>query len=173
MARDGISAEVLIGAGGFGLTADRDVQVAWSRLGNDWLADAYSPYYDRFAPGITLPVEDMDAAVAELERVAVAARRHATRAAGVTLLGVAGKPSVWFPNDAQRYGAGQWPTKKIAFFDQSKSISHFDDRPASVPAAVRAAVQRLPEPRRLVARAIDVDQTSFVVEVPASKAGTS
>jgi predicted TIM-barrel fold metal-dependent hydrolase len=70
MARDGIAAEVLIGAGGFGVTGGPDLQRVWCRLTNDWLAEAYADHMDKFAPGITLPLDDMNAAVLELERAA-------------------------------------------------------------------------------------------------------
>jgi predicted TIM-barrel fold metal-dependent hydrolase len=71
MERDGIVGEMLIGNGAFGQTLpDPDANLAWTRLVNDWVADTFKDHYDRFAPGIQLPLHDLDAAAAEVERAA-------------------------------------------------------------------------------------------------------
>jgi predicted TIM-barrel fold metal-dependent hydrolase len=70
MRRDGIDAEVLIGAGGFAALADPDMEVAWARITNDWLAETYKDHFRQFAPGISLPLSDIDASVQEVQRAA-------------------------------------------------------------------------------------------------------
>ena len=47
-----------------------EAENAWCRIVNDWVAETYEGYLDRFAPGIHLPLRDIPAAVAELERAA-------------------------------------------------------------------------------------------------------
>jgi predicted TIM-barrel fold metal-dependent hydrolase len=69
--RDGVYGAVLIGRA----SATRgdlppEVDVAYSRLVNDWLADTWSSYLDRVAPGFFLPYDDVSASVRELERAA-------------------------------------------------------------------------------------------------------
>ena len=69
MERDGIVGEMLIGAGAFGQTLpDDDANLAWCRLVNDWVADTYKDHFDRFAPGIQLPLHDLTKAALEVER---------------------------------------------------------------------------------------------------------
>jgi predicted TIM-barrel fold metal-dependent hydrolase len=70
MERDGVSGEVLIGAAGFGALADPDLEVAWAQITNDWLADTYRDHYGSFAPGISLPLSDIEASVKEVTRAA-------------------------------------------------------------------------------------------------------
>lgn len=71
MERDGIVGEMLIGNGAFGqMLPDPDADLAWARLVNDWVADTYRDHYDRFAPGIQLPLHDLTVAARELERAA-------------------------------------------------------------------------------------------------------
>jgi predicted TIM-barrel fold metal-dependent hydrolase len=71
MERDGIVGEMLIGNGAFGqILPDPDANLAWARLVNDWVADTYKDHYDRFSPGIQLPLHDLDAAAREVERAA-------------------------------------------------------------------------------------------------------
>jgi predicted TIM-barrel fold metal-dependent hydrolase len=71
MARDGISAEVLIGQV-FGRNAGLGPagEVAYAQVSNDWLAETYRDYYDRFAPSAVLPFSSVEAATAELVRAA-------------------------------------------------------------------------------------------------------
>ncbi len=47
-----------------------ELQVATARVYNDWVADRFIGSSDRFAPVALIPVNDIDAGVAELERVA-------------------------------------------------------------------------------------------------------
>ncbi|MCU1345883.1 MAG: amidohydrolase family protein [Acidimicrobiia bacterium] len=70
MRRDGVVGEVLIGAAGFGALAEPDMETAWARTVNDWLADTYKDHLGQFAPGISLPLTDIDASVKEVERAA-------------------------------------------------------------------------------------------------------
>jgi predicted TIM-barrel fold metal-dependent hydrolase len=61
---------VLIGRfGGFDLHP-LDVDIAFCQLVNDYLADTWRPYFDRVAPGIHLPIQNIEASVKELERAA-------------------------------------------------------------------------------------------------------
>jgi len=68
--RDGVVGAVLIGAAAFGSHADPEVDIAWTRLVNDWTADTFKGHLDRFAPGINLPLGDIEASVKELGRAA-------------------------------------------------------------------------------------------------------
>ncbi len=71
MKRDGVLAEVLIGPEGFGHNMPGDVDLAWCRLMNDWLAENYRDYMHCFAPSIQVPLgAGMKAAAAEIERAA-------------------------------------------------------------------------------------------------------
>lgn len=70
LARDGVVGAVLIGAAAFGIHADTEVDVAWTRLVNDWTAETFKDHLGQFAPGINLPLGDIDASVRELERAA-------------------------------------------------------------------------------------------------------
>ena len=42
-----------------------------------------------------------------------------------------GKGALWYLDDAARYYAGTWPTKKMKFFDQSNSMYQFDAPPTA------------------------------------------
>jgi predicted TIM-barrel fold metal-dependent hydrolase len=70
LARDGVVGAVLIGGAAFGIHADTEVDIAWTRLVNDWTAQTFAGELHRFAPGINLPLGDIAAAVKELERAA-------------------------------------------------------------------------------------------------------
>jgi hypothetical protein len=54
------------------------------------------------------------------------------------------KPSQMFVDGGTRYKSGDWPTKKIPFFNESKSVSHLETRPASSPAPVPTACAQCP-----------------------------
>ena len=68
--RDGVVGAVLIGGAAFSTHSDNDVDIAWTRLVNDWIHDEFKGHLGRFAPGISLPLSDLDASVKELERAA-------------------------------------------------------------------------------------------------------
>jgi predicted TIM-barrel fold metal-dependent hydrolase len=68
--RDGVVGAVLIGGAAFSTHSDAEVDVAWTRLVNDWIHDEFKGHLDRFAPGISLPLGDVQASVKELERAA-------------------------------------------------------------------------------------------------------
>jgi predicted TIM-barrel fold metal-dependent hydrolase len=70
LARDGVVGAVLIGAAAFGIHDNTDVDIAWTRLVNDWTHDTFKDHLDAFAPGINLPLGDIAASVKELERAA-------------------------------------------------------------------------------------------------------
>ncbi len=68
--RDGVVGAVLIGGAAFSTQSDTEVDIAWTRLVNDWIHDEFKEHLDRFAPGISLPLGDVEASVTELERAA-------------------------------------------------------------------------------------------------------
>jgi predicted TIM-barrel fold metal-dependent hydrolase len=68
--RDGVVGAVLIGAAAFAVHSESEVDIAWTRLVNDWIHDEFKDHLDRFAPGISLPLNDIDASVTELQRAA-------------------------------------------------------------------------------------------------------
>jgi predicted TIM-barrel fold metal-dependent hydrolase len=71
MALENVVGEVLIGNGGFGqMLPDPDADLAWTRLVNDWTADTYKDHLGQFAPGITLPLHDLEEAAEEVTRCA-------------------------------------------------------------------------------------------------------
>jgi predicted TIM-barrel fold metal-dependent hydrolase len=81
--RDGVYGAVLIGRfGGFDMQP-LDADLAYCQLVNDYLADTWRPYYDRVAPGIHLPLQDIDASVKELERAAGMGLRPALMPDGI------------------------------------------------------------------------------------------
>ena len=82
--------------------------------------------------------------------------------------GVAKKPSLQFLNGGQRYRGGTWPTKKLPFFDQSKSIGSFDTAPPGYAVPVRTACSGCPSSGALTPKPGTPSQDGFVVPVPAS-----
>lgn len=69
--RDGVQAEVLYGILGASMRLrDDDAAVEMLRIYNDWLADFCRTHPDRYAGLASLPSHDIDAAVAEVRRVA-------------------------------------------------------------------------------------------------------
>ena len=82
--------------------------------------------------------------------------------------GVAKKPSLQFLNGGQRYRGGTWPTKKLPFFDQSKSIGSFDTAPPGYAVPVRTACSGCPSSGALSPKPGTPSQDGFVVPVPAS-----
>lgn len=71
MTPEGVVGEVLIGSGGFGqMLPDPDANLAWVRLVNDWMADNYQDHLHQFAPGMALPLHDLELAAEEVARAA-------------------------------------------------------------------------------------------------------
>ena len=67
--RDGVYGAVLISRiHGFDPGTPPEVDIAYCRIVNDWLAETWAPYLDRVAPGFILPYRDVAAAVKEFER---------------------------------------------------------------------------------------------------------
>ena len=86
MEREGIEAQVLIGAPEFNFNRGPEItaaQVMYCRLANDWLADTYKSHLHCFAPGINLPWMDPAACVTELERAAAMGLRPAIMPDGI------------------------------------------------------------------------------------------
>ena len=76
--RDGVGGAVLISR--IAVTHDTmpiEADIAYSKVLNDWNAEAWAPYLDRVAPGIVLPYRDVTASVKELERCAALGMRPA------------------------------------------------------------------------------------------------
>ena len=68
---DGVVGEVLYGIlGGAARLNDPDASIVMMQIYNDWLAEFTSTYPDRLAGIASIPGHDIDAAVAEIERVA-------------------------------------------------------------------------------------------------------
>jgi predicted TIM-barrel fold metal-dependent hydrolase len=60
----------------FGLYSDdHELSMAHARVYNDYIAERFTPYFDRIAPTAPVPLTDIDDAVAEIERVAAAGSR--------------------------------------------------------------------------------------------------
>jgi predicted TIM-barrel fold metal-dependent hydrolase len=82
--RDGVLGAVLIGRlSVFDGSTPAEVDAAYCRVANDWMADTWGPYLDRVAPGIYLPFKDVAASVQELERAAAAGLRPALLPDGI------------------------------------------------------------------------------------------
>jgi predicted TIM-barrel fold metal-dependent hydrolase len=82
--RDGVVGAVLIGRlSVFDGGTPAEVDEAYCRVVNDWMADTWRPYLDRVAPGIYLPFKDVAASVRELERAAAAGLRPALLPDGI------------------------------------------------------------------------------------------
>ncbi|MGO8864541.1 MAG: amidohydrolase family protein [Acidimicrobiales bacterium] len=82
--RDGVYGAVLIGRfEDFDSGTPPEVDIAYCRLVNDWLADTWGPYLARVAPGIHLPYRDVAASVKELERSAAMGLRPALLPDGI------------------------------------------------------------------------------------------
>jgi predicted TIM-barrel fold metal-dependent hydrolase len=62
----------------FGLYSDdHELSMAHARVYNDYVVERFSPHFDRICPTAPIPITDIDAAVAEIERVAAAGLRAA------------------------------------------------------------------------------------------------
>ena len=62
----------------FGLYSDdHELSMAHARVYNDYIAERFSPYFDRLVPTAPVPITDVGDAVAEIERVAAAGFRAA------------------------------------------------------------------------------------------------
>jgi hypothetical protein len=83
-------------------------------------------------------------------------------------IGIVGKPSSEFPNNAQRYKAGTWPTTKIPWYSLSKSVASFDTLPANLPAPVRTKCDGCPSTGQSSLTPGTPSQDGFVVKVPSS-----
>ena len=60
----------------FGLyTDDHELSIAHARVYNDYIAERFTPYFDRLAPTAPIPLTDIDDAVVEIERVATMGSR--------------------------------------------------------------------------------------------------
>ncbi len=60
----------------FGLYSDdHELSMAHARVYNDYIAERFTPYFDRLVPTAPVPITDIDDAVAEIERVAAAGFR--------------------------------------------------------------------------------------------------
>jgi predicted TIM-barrel fold metal-dependent hydrolase len=71
LAIDGVGAELLFGGIGLGTGKTLEAEVVRCQVNNDILHETFKDYYDRFAPGATLPIDmDIEAAIAELKRIA-------------------------------------------------------------------------------------------------------
>jgi len=137
LARDGVVGGVLIGGAAFGTHANTDVDIAWTRLNNDWVHDTFKDHLDRFAPGISLPLGDIPASVKELERAAALGLRpvllpdvvpampytnpaweplwEAASGLGVPLMTHVSTPRAMYPWSAQSaYAPGQGATTAFA-----------------------------------------------------------
>ncbi len=69
--RDGVQAEVLYGIlGTTGRIADREAAVEVIRVYNEWLAEFCATHPERFAGLASIPNHPLEAAIAEVERVA-------------------------------------------------------------------------------------------------------
>jgi predicted TIM-barrel fold metal-dependent hydrolase len=76
--RDGVKGAVLISrVPPWDATRPVEVDIAYCELVNDWNAEHWAPYLDRFAPGICLPARDVDATIEELQRSAAKGLRPA------------------------------------------------------------------------------------------------
>jgi len=73
---DGVAGGVLISSFG-NPSGDLEVDIAWCRLANDWLAEQCRDHMHRFAPGIQLPLTSVEESVKELERAAAMGMRPA------------------------------------------------------------------------------------------------
>lgn len=87
--------------------------------------------------------------------------------------GVAHKPSIWFLNNGQRYHGGTWPTKKLAFFDPSKSISSFSAPPPGYVQPVRTTCTGCPSSGATSPTPGTPSQSGFVVPASPSATGAS
>lgn len=71
--RDGIDAEIgFPGRGGLLMYSSHDIEfvMAQCRVWNDWAWETYGPYNDRISPSACVATQDVDLAVAEVERIA-------------------------------------------------------------------------------------------------------
>jgi len=128
MELEGVVAAVLIG-GDFGVppaAMPLDVQIAWSRIKNDWMVDTFKDHFDRFAPGIHLPLGDIGASVRELERAAGLGLRPVLLPEGIN-----GRPywgSEWEPLWEAADGLGVPVTMHISNFSMPREwFARFDE----------------------------------------------
>ena len=77
LATDGVDAAVMHpNLSLFGLYSDdHELSMAHARVYNDYVAERFTPYFDRIVPTAPVPITDIDEAVAEIERVGAAGMR--------------------------------------------------------------------------------------------------
>jgi predicted TIM-barrel fold metal-dependent hydrolase len=76
--RDGVYGGVLIGRfEDYDAGIPPEAEIAYCQVVNDWLAETWEPYLDRFAPGICIPWRDVAASVKEVRRAAAMGLRPA------------------------------------------------------------------------------------------------
>jgi Amidohydrolase len=77
LAEDGVDAGVMHpNLSLFGLYSDdHELSMAHARVYNDYVAERFTPYFDRIVPTAPVPITDIGDAVAEIERVAAAGFR--------------------------------------------------------------------------------------------------
>lgn len=124
---EGIAAEVLYPTMGQFVwsISDPALQVACARVYNDWLSETFGARPDRFVTPAMIPVVDVDAAVAEIERSA----RRGMRAASIPLNPPGGRPysdpayePIWAALNSNRMPVGMhvgtgYPAAGVARFD--------------------------------------------------------
>jgi predicted TIM-barrel fold metal-dependent hydrolase len=81
--RDGVYGAVLIGRISIRDNLPPDVDAAYCKIVNDWIADTWKDHLDRVAPGIYLPYRDVAASVKEMERCAAMGMRPALLPDGI------------------------------------------------------------------------------------------
>lgn len=81
--RDGVYGAVLIGRISTRETLPPEVDIAYCKVVNDWLAQTWGNHLDRVAPGIYLPYRDVDECVKEMERCAAMGLRPALLPDGI------------------------------------------------------------------------------------------
>ena len=131
--RDGVQAEVLYGVlGATGRLNDPEAAVELMRIYNGWLADFCAAHPDRYAGLACIPNAPLEAAVAEVERVA---KRGVLR--GLDLANSIDMTPLWHPSWLPLWEA----------VNASGLPLHFHTIGAPLPEAVRQAVLGLPDNR--------------------------
>jgi predicted TIM-barrel fold metal-dependent hydrolase len=132
--RDGVQAEVLYGVlGATGRLNDTEAAVEVTRIYNEWLADFCSTHPERFAGLASIPNQPLDAAIAEVERVA---KRGALR--GLDIANSSDLTPLWDP-----YWEPLWEV-----INASGLALHFHTVGGHTPEAIRKIVAVGSDPTR-------------------------